>query len=150
MATESALGRKRALAKQRIEAALNKLGEGREFTLPTFSRHGQGVLLVNQLEAIADFLDGGAGVESIPEIAEPTLDTEPTDDPTPPTEPEPEGTDMSEPELEPSTSKYAGMTVKELKKLAKEHGGLMASLNEKSLLIEALEAADNAAEQANT
>lgn len=79
MATESALGRRRALAKQRIEAALNKIGEGREFTLPTFSRHGQGMLLVNQLEAIADFLDGGA-VPVLENTSEPDTSNEPTDE----------------------------------------------------------------------
>lgn len=61
MATESALGRRRSLATLRIEKVLSDLGQGRTFTLPTFSRFGSGMLIVNQMEAIADFLEGVSG-----------------------------------------------------------------------------------------
>lgn len=57
MATLSSMGRRRAAAIQRIEARGAALGGGQSLSLPTFSRHGPDMLLVFQLEAIADFLD---------------------------------------------------------------------------------------------
>lgn len=57
MATESSIGRRRAQAIRRIEQRSEALAGGRQLRLPRKSRHGAELLLVFQLEAIADFLD---------------------------------------------------------------------------------------------
>lgn len=108
MATESALGRQKDAAIQRIEQRLIQFGQGREFKLPAHSRHGEGQLLIDRLNAIADYL------ESI---------------------------DLPQP-----SSKYESKSLIELKALAKERGGSIASLTTKATLIKALEAADKAGE----
>jgi hypothetical protein len=57
MATDAAKGKRRALAVQRIERQCQTLSGGQSLKLPTFSRHGVDVLLILQLEALADFLE---------------------------------------------------------------------------------------------
>lgn len=57
MATEAAMGRRRADAAARIEAACARLGGSQSLVLPTFSRYGQDMLLILQLEAIAAYLE---------------------------------------------------------------------------------------------
>lgn len=57
MATDGLIGRRRALAVLRIEAACQLLSGGRKLNLPKFSRYGQDMLLVFQLETLADFLE---------------------------------------------------------------------------------------------
>jgi hypothetical protein len=53
MATDSALGRRRARAINRISDHF-----GNALTLPTVSRHGPEFLMMLRLEAIADYLEG--------------------------------------------------------------------------------------------
>lgn len=57
MATAGSIGRRRALVIERIQNRCAAIGGGRELVIPTHSRFGQDLLLVFQLEAIADFLD---------------------------------------------------------------------------------------------
>lgn len=56
MATAGSIGKRRADVIQRIQDRCAQMGGG-ELTIPTYSRHGQDLLLVFQLEAIADYLD---------------------------------------------------------------------------------------------
>ena len=56
MATDGAIGKRRADAVRRVEAACARLGGG-SLSLPTFSRYGQETLLILQLEAIAACLE---------------------------------------------------------------------------------------------
>lgn len=57
MATEGALGRRRYMALERIERKSEALSGGRKVNLPRQSRYGNDVLLILQLEALADFMD---------------------------------------------------------------------------------------------
>jgi hypothetical protein len=57
MATSGAIGKRRAEAVGRIEQRCAAWGGGQTLTLPRFNRHGADMLLVAQLEAIADFLE---------------------------------------------------------------------------------------------
>lgn len=57
MATDAAIGRRRALAVLRIEQRCAALGGGRTLNLTKSSRHGPDMLLMFQLEEIADYLE---------------------------------------------------------------------------------------------
>jgi len=114
MPSDGSIGRQKQIEFERIEAELQRL-TGKGFTLPRHNRHGADMLVIDQLRAIADVLEGvGAAGESEPVNASP----------------------------------YDGLNVPQLKKAAKERGLLSAELNTKVLLIDALEAADRAAEMA--
>ena len=56
MATDGAIGRRKAAAIARIEQRCQRW-KGEQLRLPTASRYGADVLLVLQLEALADFLE---------------------------------------------------------------------------------------------
>ena len=146
MANDASIGRHTMQHVQRLERNLRRLSGG-DFTMPDHNRYGAAFLLIDQLKAINVCLEGVLGGTVIEAESETISGTVSSEVPTyvgywAVVESEPIAT-------EPPVSKYADLTVKELKKLAAEHGGLMASLNTKTLLIEALEAADKAAEQAN-
>jgi hypothetical protein len=57
MATESAIGRRKLIAIQRIQERAAALSGGRELNLPRYNRHGAGMLAVVQLETLAEFLE---------------------------------------------------------------------------------------------
>lgn len=57
MATASSIGRRTNEAIQRIEVICSKLSSGQTLELPRRNRHGTEMLLLAQLNAIADFLE---------------------------------------------------------------------------------------------
>jgi len=150
MATESSLGRRRAMATQRIEAALNNVGHEGVFVLPTFSRHGQGVLLVKQLESIADWLDGGAAQA----VSVPMVQVEPVETPESVTtvthvaDGETMIIDLAEPEPPTESDEtaedeqYGGMSNAQLEELILERGLVKGKARSKAELIAVLETAD--------
>ena len=64
MATDAMIGKRRAEAVARIEQRVNELGGKHTLHLPTHTRYGGDMLIVYQLEAIADYL------ETIPAVSE--------------------------------------------------------------------------------
>lgn len=57
MATEAAIGKRRLQAIRRIEAHCQALGGGKELKLPKNTHYGLEMLVVYQLEAVADYLE---------------------------------------------------------------------------------------------
>ena len=60
MATLVARGQRRASALERIERSCQTLVGGESLRLPTTTRYGTDMLLIFQLEAIADYLESAA------------------------------------------------------------------------------------------
>lgn len=58
MATAGSIGKRRQEAIERIQSACTQLGGGKELVIPTRGKYGNEMLLVTQLETIADYLDG--------------------------------------------------------------------------------------------
>lgn len=71
MATATSIGRRRMQAIECIQNRCAAFGGGRELTIPTYSRHGQELLLVFQLEAIAKYLEGIEIEQSAQSLYEP-------------------------------------------------------------------------------
>lgn len=57
MATAGLIGKRRQDAIERIQLTCAQLGGGKELVIPTRGKYGNDMLLVTQLEAIADFLE---------------------------------------------------------------------------------------------
>lgn len=143
MANDASIGRHTLQQIQRLERNLSRLS-GEKFTMPDHNRHSKDFLFIDQLKAVNICLEEMLGSEADPEEESELVATEiPPNQEQPETEVEGE----ADPEEE-STSDYQDMNVPQLKSLAKKRNLLSASLNTKVLLIEALEAADKAAEQA--
>ncbi len=119
MATEAALGRKRAELVERIEARCKELSGGQSLELPRRSRFGWQTLLNDQLTVLADFLDSLV----LPE----NMGAEPE---------ESEGDDMS------TESDLMSMKLDELKALASEQGLDASSLRSKAAVIKLMEHAE--------
>ncbi len=142
MATEGALGRRRAHAIQRIETAA-----GERLTLPTRSKYDDGMLLILQLEAIADYFESlqPAAVNPPPsdrqiptlEEARRLMDNSSEQE----TVEETESTDGDE-----ATGVYQAHTNAELTEMIQERGLDKGKARSKHELIAVLEAADKETE----
>lgn len=150
MANDASIGRHTLQQVQRLERNLQRLSGG-AFKMPDHNRYGKEFLLIDQLKAINICLEGmmggGAVVEAVDDLPE-----APIEDAEPEMQPSDEPMVIDEPmeeEPQPGT-KYIDMTLPQLKALAKKHGGAMAKLKDRTMLIEALIFADKAAEQVTT
>ena len=57
MATAGSIGKRRQDAIERIQTKCAEMSNGKPLVIPTRGKYGNDMLLVTQLEAIADFLD---------------------------------------------------------------------------------------------
>lgn len=118
MATDASIGRRRALALQRI---IGQLVEG--LALPTVSRHGPEFLMMLQLEAIADYLEHNmVAAEVASELHEPATMNALVE-----------------------AFDYSALTVAQLRQLAAGRGVDLGTAKNKSDIIAALEAAGDEA-----
>lgn len=145
MATEGAMGRRRAAAIERItKYAESQAGSQPADTFPKHSRHGTDMLFVLQLEWLADYFDGiptGQGEEATKRDRQlPTLDAV-QGLMNPPLEQAESVQDKHE-EGEESESGYSDMTNAELSDLIDERGLDKGKAHTKAALIAVLEAAD--------
>ncbi len=58
MATAGSNGKRLGLAIERLKQGCAAIGGGRELIFPTYSRYGADMLIILQVEAIADFIEG--------------------------------------------------------------------------------------------
>lgn len=144
MATDGAIGRRLAAAVGRIETALSKQSGGQSLNLPKQSRFGDKMLVVLQVEAIADFLD-----------SMPIARTQPESDRDLPTLQElrnkmdgKQSIDNAETEEGSETPDYQSMTNAKLEELIKDRGLEKGKAHTKPELIAVLEAADKDTEDA--
>lgn len=148
MATDGALGRRRAHAIERIVKYAEGQASEHKLDIPMRDRHGPDLLFVRQLEWLADYLEGvplpsaeQSGLDALSARELPTLEAAKALMSNPPSE-----AIEDDVETEDSGGDYGDMTNSELETLIKERGLDKGKAHNKAGLIAVLETADKETE----